>query len=276
MHPKLMAALILTLLLVAPSVALSEDSLPIDPNEIVMNTFNNLYGFSSIQQVEVSTGTQQGESFTRSAQVVRAGAAEGLNRMLVRFKDPMDLRGVGILLKERENFQYDAFMYQPALKKIRRVSVYQRNDQFFGTDLSFEDLEGKRAKQWGARLLRSEEMLGRKTWVIELTPIGFPSGYKKIVGWFDQEIPVIVHFEYVLSGKGDEIYKTVDLDPGAVVEKGGYFIPTRLKFSGSQGTQTVVNISGIEILEVLPKKLFSPTSLERGDVRSDASKSKQK
>ncbi len=268
-------ALGLLALFAQSQMAYAEDSPLINPHQIVTTTFNNLYGFSSIQQVEVSTGTAaRGDTFTRSAQVIRVGAANGLNRMLVRFKGPMDLRGVGILLSERDNFQYDAFMYQPTLKKVRRVSVYQRHDQFFGTDLSFEDLEGKRASQWNARLLRSEVMLGRNTWVIELTPIGFPSGYEKIVGWFDQEVPVIVHFEYILKGMGDTVHKAVDLDPGYVVEKDGYFIPTHLKFSGSQGTETVVRISDIEVHESFPKSLFSPSSLERGGVRSDASKSR--
>ncbi len=241
---------------------------------IVAEACTNLYGFSSIQQVEVSAGSAHGESFTRSAQVIRVGAVEGLNRMLVRFRDPMDLRGVGILLRERDNFHYDAFMYQPTLKKVRRVSVYQRHDQFFGTDLSFEDLEGKRASQWSARLLHSEVRLGRDTWVIELTPLGFPSGYEKIVGWFDKEIPVAVHFEYFLKGNGEAIHKVVDLDPGQVMETDGYFIPTHLKFTGARGTETVVRISNVEIRDSFPPNLFSPSSLERGRVGGEVSRSR--
>jgi hypothetical protein len=269
---SLMATCSLALLVIAGTATASEDSTPVDAQKIVAAAFANLYGFSSIQQVEISAGAADGRKFLRSAQVVRAGAASGLNRMLVRFSGPADLRGVGILLQERDNFQYDAFMYQPTLKKVRRVSVYQRHDQFFGTDLSFEDLEGKRASQWNARSLRTDMMLGRKAWVIELRPIDFPSGYERIIGWFDQEVPVIVHFEYFLKGRPDQIHKVVDLDPGAVVEKDGFFIPTHLKFAGSRGSETVVRISEIEIRESLPKSLFTPSALERGNARGDAAK----
>jgi hypothetical protein len=247
-----------------------EDSSPFDPEEIVARTFENLYGFSSVQQVEISSGSPDGRKFVRSAQVIRAGASNGLNRMLIRFSRPADLRGVGILLRERDNFQYDAFLYQPILKKVRRVSMYQRHDAFFGTDLAFEDLEGKRSSQWDARLIRSEMKLGRKAWVIEMTPVGIPSGYAKMIGWFDQEKPVVVRFEFYLKENSGERFKIVDMDPARVVEKGGYYIPTHLKFAGSQGTETIVRISEIEIRESFPNSRFSPAALERGSERADA------
>ncbi len=265
-----------TIALSACSTSAFADSSTIDPHEVIEAAFNNLYGFNSVQQVEISAGSAEGRKFTRSAQVIRVGAAGGLNRMLVRFSGPADLRGVGILLLERENFQYDAFMYQPIVNKVRRVSLYQRNDKFFGTDLSFEDLEGKRPSQWSARLLRSDRKYDRMTWVIEMKPIGFPSGYERIIGWFDQQVPVVVHFEYFLNGQESQRHKIVDLDPAQVVEKGGYFIPTHLKFSGSRGSETVVRISQIEIRESFPGSRFSPTALERGTERTDAAETKDR
>ena len=261
---------LLSMILFAHTALGIEDSSPIDPRKIVDRAFNNLYGFSSVQQVEISSGSVSGQKFVRSAQVIRQGAAHGLNRILVRFNGPPDLRGVGILLRERENFQYDAFLYQPILKKVRRVSVYQRHDAFFGTDLAFEDLEAKRASQWDARLIRTEMKLGRKAWVIEMTPIGFPSGYAKLVGWFDQEIPVVVQFEFFLKGDSETRYKVVAMDPAGVVEKAGYYVPTLLEFSGVRGTRTVVRISDVEIRDSFPQSRFSPSALERGSEHSDA------
>jgi len=268
------AAISLAMLVIALPSASIEVSPAVDPAKIVSKAFGNLYGFSSVQQVEISSGTADEKKFIRSAQVIRAGAATGLNRMLVRFNGPPDLRGVGILLRERPNYQYDAFLYQPILKKVRRVSVYQRQDRFFGTDLAFEDLEGKRAAQWNARLLRSEMKLDRKTWVIEITPIGFPSGYERIIGWFDQERPVVVHFEFYLGGQNDKKHKALDLLPSEVVEKDGYYIPTQLRFSGAHGTETIVRISEIDIRESLPDSIFSPSTLERGSLRTDAAGAK--
>ena len=103
-----------------------------------------------------------------------------------------------------------------------------------------------------------------------LTPVAFPSGYAKIVGWFDQELPIVVHFEFYLQGRGDERFKVVDMDPAQIVEKDGYFIPTHLKFTGAQGTETVVYISKIDIRDSFPKSRFSPSALERGSEHRDA------
>lgn len=249
-------------------VALSaEDTGSIDVRTIVDRAFLNLYGFSSVQQVEITSAMRGRETFTRAAQVIRAGAAQGLNKMLVRFTAPPDLRGVGILLLEQDNFQYDAFLYQPILKKVRRVSVYQRHDRFFGTDLAFEDLESKRPNQWQVRWLRNETRQARNCWVIELVPKDFPSGYERIVGWFDQQHPIVLRFEFF---RHHEQLKSVDFDSHALVERKGYWIPTQFTFDGPGGSQTRVTLSQIDIRDSFPLGRFTSSSLERGSVKRDA------
>ena len=136
----------------------AEDAASPNPQAIVGRAFQNLYGFTSVQRVEIRARRGDGREYLRSVQVARRGASAGLNRMLVRFVGPGDLRGIGLLLLERPDFSYDAFLYQPALARVRRVSVAQRADAFFGTDVFFEDLEGKRVGQWRARLLRAETL----------------------------------------------------------------------------------------------------------------------
>ena len=148
----------------------AEDAASPNPQAIVARAFQNLYGFTSVQRVEIRARRGDGREYLRSVQVARRGASDGLNRMLVRFLGPGDLRGIGLLLMERPDFSYDAFLYQPALARVRRVSVAQRADAFFGTDVFFEDLEGKRSAQWRARLLRAETVAGRPALVIELQP----------------------------------------------------------------------------------------------------------
>ncbi|MCP4036075.1 MAG: hypothetical protein GY733_04000 [bacterium] len=40
----------------------------------------------------------------------------------------------------RGSVPLDALLYQPVLEQAQRVSVYQRHDRFFGTDLASDDL----------------------------------------------------------------------------------------------------------------------------------------
>jgi hypothetical protein len=246
-----------------------EDATGPDPQAIVARAFQNLYGFTSVQRVEIRARRGNGREYLRSVQVARRGALGGLNRMLVRFLGPGDLRGIGLLLLERPDFGYDAFLFQPALARVRRVSVAQRADAFFGTDVFFEDLEGKRPAQWRTRLLRAEAAAGRPAFVIELEPDGIPSAYDRVVGWFDRELPVMLRAEFHRDGR---ILKHLDVDPERILEVGGYYLPARMTFRRADGSVTTVEIPEVELRNALPDELFTQSVLEFGDERLDLRK----
>jgi hypothetical protein len=247
----------------------NEDAASPNPQAIVARAFQNLYGFTSVQRVEIRARRGDGREYLRSVQVARRGASDGLNRMLVRFLGPGDLRGIGLLLLERADFSYDAFLYQPALARVRRVSMAQRSDAFFGTDVFFEDLEGKRSDQWRARLLRAEAVAGRPALVIELQPHGIPSGYDRVVGWFDRELPLMLRAEFYRDGKR---LKELEIEPNRILEVGGHHVPARTIFRRADGSVTTVEIPAIELRDSLPDELFTQSVLEFGDERLDLRK----
>ncbi|MGH7960826.1 MAG: DUF1329 domain-containing protein [Candidatus Binatia bacterium] len=76
---------------------------------------------------------------------------------------PNDLKGAGVL-----SFRYlnqddadDSYMYLPELRRIRRVSVANRSDSFWGTDVDLDSIWGFNAKvpYWTFRLLSQKEVL---------------------------------------------------------------------------------------------------------------------
>jgi hypothetical protein len=187
--------------------------------------------------------------------------------MLVRLLGPGELRGVGLLLLETPRFEYDAFLYQPSLRRTRRISLAQRKDAFFGTELTFEDLEAKRPEQWSARTLRTEALDGSSVSVVELTPNGIPSGYGRIVAWLDHKVPVMRRAEFERGGK---IVKTVEIDGSRIVPEGGFWVPRRMVFRGAVGSETTVEIEEFALRSSVPDAAFSQQALEAGDERRDA------
>jgi len=236
-------------------------------DEIVERAFLNLYGFSSVQQVKVRAKLKDGDEYLRTAQLIRSGSTQGPNRILARFTAPPDLRGLGVLLKERPDFTYDAFLYQPILGRVRRITVAQRHDAFFGTDIAFEDLEAKRPENWTSRLLREEEYQERPAWVVEMVPRDFPSGYERIVAWFDVATPLMLRADFYRNG---EVFKSLVVDTARVEKIGGYIVPQRLTFHGAGGTTTTVDILEVEVRDEIPAERFTLTGLETGDTGRDA------
>lgn len=76
---------------------------------------------------------------------------------------PNDLKGAGVL-----NVRYtpkdvpdDSYMYIPELRRVRRLSMSNRSDAFWGTDIDIDSVWGFNAKIgfWTFRLLAEKEML---------------------------------------------------------------------------------------------------------------------
>jgi hypothetical protein len=76
---------------------------------------------------------------------------------------PNDLKGAGVL-----NFRYsplenpdDSYMYLPELRRVRRISVANRSDAFWGTDIDIDSIWAFNAKPgyWTWRVLAEKEVL---------------------------------------------------------------------------------------------------------------------
>jgi len=239
---------------------------PRSAREIVERTFENLYGFSSIQKVEIQSRSGADRTYVRRAQVVRQGAAAGLNRMLIRFDAPGDLRDTALLLLEQPDHSYLSWIYQPMFRRTRSISMAQRHDRVFGTDLAFEDLEARRATDWSARMLGQEETEGRHTWKIELKPDGIPSAYDRMVGWFDRERPLIVRLEAYRAGA---LLKVITIDPEDVDRRGDYTIPKELVIRSGDATETIVRLIDVRVVRDIPETVFTRNALEQNDAKSD-------
>ncbi len=100
---------------------------------------------------------------------------EGTNKRLVKFTEPADIRGIGFLsLPNDVNY-----VYLPAFKKSRRVASHIKNQNFAGTDFTYEDMEALTySEKWKAELLRKEQA----HYVLNLTPReGRTSDYSKLI-----------------------------------------------------------------------------------------------
>jgi outer membrane lipoprotein-sorting protein len=62
---------------------------------------------------------------------------QGTSKRLVRFQEPADVKGMAFLDEGEGGGMY---LWLPALQKVRLVAGHVKNDNFAGTDFSYEDL----------------------------------------------------------------------------------------------------------------------------------------
>jgi Outer membrane lipoprotein-sorting protein len=72
----------------------------------------------------------------------RAGALDG-DRVLIRFTYPNDIKGTAFLVWEHAGSEDERFLYLPALARVRRIAGAEAQDNFVGSDFSYEDISGR-------------------------------------------------------------------------------------------------------------------------------------
>jgi hypothetical protein len=155
--------------------------------------------------------------------------------------EPNDLKGAGVLSNRymAADMPDDSYMYLPELRRVRRISVSNRSDAFWGTDYDLDALWGFNSKVgfWTFRLLAEKEILApmhsgqygkriackpsdgthgtlafmpcginwekRKVWVVEGLPTAFSQyAFSKRLMYIDKEtLGVIIMEAYDQGGE---------------------------------------------------------------------------
>jgi hypothetical protein len=119
---------------------------------------------------------------------------------LLRFLDPEDIAGTGLLSIDKADGSTDQWLYLPALDRVRRISSDRKGGRFVGSDLYFEDLQERKPSKDRQRLLGRQSENGILCDVLESVPLDpDDSVYKKRISWIDPATAIpqrVDYFEY--------------------------------------------------------------------------------
>lgn len=78
----------------------------------------------------------------------RRGSGTSGDRTLIRFSAPSDIRNTGFLVWETPGKEDERFLFLPALGRVRRIAGAEKQESFVGSDLSYEDMGGRRVEEY--------------------------------------------------------------------------------------------------------------------------------
>jgi outer membrane lipoprotein-sorting protein len=114
--------------------------------------------------------------------------SHGQSKLIIRFTEPAEVRGVSLLIVNHPDRASDQWMWTPALERDRRIALQDRSTRFFGTDFSFEDLEERDVNQYDYKLLGDETIDGAACWRIESIPKESRSSqYTRAIIWIRKD-----------------------------------------------------------------------------------------
>lgn len=187
---------------------------------------------------------------------------EGTEKKVMFFKAPADVKNTSFL-----NFSYDEagkdddqWLYLPALKKVKRISASSKDNNFMGSDFTYEDMENRNPERDNHIILREESYNGEDCYVMEMTPKE-EEQYSKRIAWVmkDKWIPAKVDF----YDEDDELIKTLEITKHENV--GGYWIVVSQTMTNVQKDhKTEILLSNVKMNIDLGDSKFSQRTMKKG------------
>lgn len=192
----------------------------------------------------------------------------------IHFLGPSEVKGSAFLSidNEADEVDDDAWLYLPALNKVRRVAQTNRSDSFMGSDFSYSDITGTETDDWDYRIVdESDAVDGFDCWVLESVPaegeaerLLRETGYERRRIWVRKDNFVIVRGQFFLA-KGNK----VKLMKAEDVERiGSIWTPRTITIATTKSDRilhrSTIRFSKIAYDEELDDRLFTTDALVRG------------
>jgi outer membrane lipoprotein-sorting protein len=178
------------------------------------------------------------------------------DKRLVRFSSPGDVKGMGVLVENRETM----YVFLPGFQKIRRVGTHVNNTNFMGSDFAYEDMaQTAFSHAYDAKLVGQDD----KSWQLELTPKTPGGDYTKIKMWVDKTANQPTKMEYYdASGKKLKTQERVDYKL-----ENGHYNPAKVIITDHRRNdhKSEIDFLGVKLNSGLKDDLFTQRSLIRGN-----------
>jgi hypothetical protein len=170
----------------------SQDAMTLDGSEAI-----------STLTINDGKGNQRVRKFSMAS---KREASKALTKSIMRFLEPADVKGTGILTFDYENKDDDMWLYLPALRKVRRIVSSEKTKSFMGSEFTNADITKPNIEEYTYKAIGSETIDNVECLEIEITPatkeIASSYGYSKKIAWIGKADYVARRNEfYDLEGK---------------------------------------------------------------------------
>jgi hypothetical protein len=210
-------------------------------------------------KMEMDLYSSSGDMRSRSLNNYRQ---EGdVDRSLMQFTEPADIRGTAfLLLDDQNNNQEDMYLYLPALGAVRKISGSQKNGSFVGSDLTYNDISIFSGANFTDNY--QAEITAEKEEIIELhlEIIDPDIDYSYGRMWVRKDLWLAEKIEYY--DQYEELIKVINLSNFDEID--GNRLARRIEVENVQkGSRTVLKMLEVEFDPELDPNIFTTRYLQR-------------
>jgi len=145
-----------------------------------------LAGSEAVSTMTIMDG-KGNERVRKIAQVTKLEDNGDTEKKLIRFLEPADVKGTGLLIFDYKEKDDDMWLYMPSLRKIRRIISSEKAKSFMGSEFSYADMTPPILDNFNYKILNEENINGILCWKIESIPldedVADENGYSKKISW---------------------------------------------------------------------------------------------
>jgi outer membrane lipoprotein-sorting protein len=147
---------------------------------------------------------------------------------------------------------------------VRRVSGSNKDDDFQGTDFSYDDLGTRSLSKDNYAILGEEKVNGNDCWILEAKAKDTKAKISRRVSWIDKKTYVTHKGEYY--DRQNRLQKTLICE--SIKQVKGYWTTQKLTMTNVQTNhKTVYEIKNLKYDEKVNESFFTVSALEREQVK---------
>ena len=179
---------------------------------------------------------------------------------LMRFTEPADINGTGLLTHDRPGHDSNQWIYLPALDRARRISSSRKGGRFVGSDIYYEDLRKRDVKKDQHRITGNGKVGKIDTKILESIPLDPDNSvYSKRISWVHMNSLTPLQVDYYTTGSETPV-KRMKVKKLKKVQ-GYWTVLDSTVYDLRSEHQTRLVIQAIKFDQRLPEKLFSRQTL---------------
>ena len=226
-------------------------------------------GKTSSATISISLIDKNGK--TRNRELVSYTLKDGTtDKTVLVFKTPRDVAGISYLTydypdkADGSSVDSDSWIYIPAMKKVRRVSGSSKDDDFQGTDFTYDDLGNRNLSKDNFAILGEEKVNGIDCWILEAKAKDPKAKISRRVSWVNKKTYVIQKGEYY--DKQNRLQKTLACE--SIQKVNGYWSTLKLTMTNVQTNhKTIYEVKNLKYDEKINESYFTVSALEREQIK---------
>jgi hypothetical protein len=204
-----------------------------------------------------------GSTRNRTISMTTKSYSDGLEKRLIRFIEPADVRGTAMLVVDNKNTADEMWIYLPALKKTRRIVTSEKGKSFMSSEFSNADMTSPSISDFTHKHLEKSGNEGQ--WIIQSTPINEDKadeyGYSKKISYISIDRNQVKKMEFY--NFDNQLFKIIEIRSFFPLSEGKYMVKDMMASNLNTSRKSEILFSNISEGVKIDDSNFTIQNLER-------------